>query len=58
VGGTVRKDRFINSDLSVSYTLNEHLQAAATYTQFFNYSTSGSADFTRSTWNANVSSRW
>ncbi len=58
VAGTARKDRFINADLSLSYTLNEHLQGAATYSQFFNTSTFGLADFTRSTWNANVSSRW
>lgn len=58
VTGSARKDRFINADVSLSYTLNEHLQGTATYSQFFNTSTFGSADFTRSTWNANVSSRW
>jgi len=58
VTGSARKDRFINADVSLSYTLNEHLQGAVTYSQFFNTSTFGLADFTRSTWNANVSSRW
>ena len=58
VAGTARKDRFINADLSLSYTLNEHLQGAATYSQFFNTSTFALADFNRSTWNVNVSSRW
>lgn len=58
VAGTARRDRFINADLSLSYTLNEHLQGAATYSQFFNTSSFGLADFTRSTWNASISSRW
>ena len=53
-----RKDRFISSDLSLSYTLNEHWQSSVTYSQFLNTSTFTLADFNRSTWNANVSSRW
>ncbi|MFM9080237.1 MAG: hypothetical protein ACKOTE_08925, partial [Opitutaceae bacterium] len=53
-----RRDRFISADLALSYTLNEHWQSTATYSQFFNTSTFGLADFNRSTWNANVTSRW
>lgn len=53
-----RVDRFINADLSLGYSLNEHFQGSATYSWFLNHSTFGQADFTRSTWSANVSSRW
>lgn len=53
-----RRDRFISGDFTLAYTLNEHWQSAATYSQFFNTSSSESADFNRSTWSANVSSRW
>ena len=55
---STRKDRFVNGDLTLSYTLNEHWQASVTYSRFLNTSTSDLADFNRSTWNANVSSRW
>ena len=55
---SIRRDRFISGDLSLSYTLNEHWRSTATYSQFLNTSNFGLADFNRSTWNANVSSRW
>jgi hypothetical protein len=53
-----RSDRFLSVNLSLSYALNEHWQSAATYGWFLNRSTFALADFDRSTWSANVSSRW
>jgi hypothetical protein len=53
-----RLDRFISADLSLSYSFNEHLQSSATYSHFWNTSSFELADFVRSTWSVNVSSRW
>ncbi len=53
-----RSDRFVSANLSVSYSFNEHLQSSATYSQFWNTSSFELADFARSTWSANISSRW
>jgi hypothetical protein len=53
-----RNDRFVSANLSVSYSFNEHLQSSATYSQFWNTSSFELADFARSTWSANISSRW
>lgn len=56
--GPSRADTYVSWDAGVSYSLNEHLKASASYVWFQNWSTSDYADFVRSSWTASVSSRW
>jgi hypothetical protein len=53
-----RHDEFVSASLSMNYALNEHLKMAASYTWFRNWSNESYADFVRSGYNLNVSSRW
>jgi len=53
-----RHDTFVNGSAAINYTLSEHLNASFAYTWFENWSTLTLADFTRSSWGMNVSSRW
>jgi hypothetical protein len=56
--GPQRRDDYLNSSLSITYTLNEHLSAAISYAWFRNWSTSPFADFVRKSWSLTLSSRW
>lgn len=56
--GPSRHDNFASASASVGYSLNEHLKASASYTWFKNWSTSPFADFVRTGYNLNLSSRW
>lgn len=56
--GPQRHDDYLNCALSGAYSLNEHLKLGVTYTWFKNWSTLPLADFVRSAWSANISSRW
>lgn len=56
--GPARRDQALNAGLSATYTLNEHLKLGFSYTWFRNTSSLAFADFIRSSWTANVTSRW
>ena len=56
--GPQRHDNFFSWTTSASFALNEHLKIGMSYLWFQNWSTIAFADFTRSSWNVNVSSRW
>jgi hypothetical protein len=56
--GPGRHDNFVTANASVDYSLNEHLKIAATYAWFKNWSTESIADFVRSSFTLNLSSRW
>jgi hypothetical protein len=56
--GPSRHDKFATMNASANYSLNEHLKIGATYTWFKNWSTESIADFVRSSYTLNVSSRW
>lgn len=56
--GPNRHDNFFSWTTSANYSLNEHLKIGLTYLWFQNWSTISFADFVRSSWNLNVSSRW
>jgi hypothetical protein len=53
-----RHDDFVSASLSGGYSLNEHLKIGASYTWFKNWSTESVADFVRTAYTVNVSSRW
>jgi hypothetical protein len=56
--GDPRHDQFATASASINYTLNEHLRIASSYTWFKNWSNAPFADFVRSGYSLNVSSRW
>ncbi|WP_146180217.1 outer membrane beta-barrel protein [Opitutus sp. ER46] len=56
--GPNRHDNFVAASVSINYSLNEHLKVAASYAWFKNWSTTPYADFIRSSYNLNLSSRW
>lgn len=56
--GPGRRDDFVSATASVSYSMSEHLKCVANYSWFKNWSTSPYADFVRSSYNVNISSRW
>jgi hypothetical protein len=58
VFGRNREDSYVNWDAGMNYTLNEHLKLGASYTWFHNLSAAAVADFVRTAWSLNVSSRW
>lgn len=58
VYGPHRHDNFVSANVSINYSLNEHLKMSASYAWFKNWSTTPFADFVRSSYNLNLSSRW
>ena len=56
--GPARHDQFVSADAGINYSLNEHFKVSASYAWFENWSNSSFADFVRSSYNLNVSSRW
>jgi hypothetical protein len=53
-----RRDTFFSFDLGASYHMNEHLQVAASYTYFRNWSTFAFSDFDRQGFSLDISSRY
>lgn len=58
LGPTGRHDDYVTASATVAYSMNAHLKVNASYVWFKNWSTSPLADFVRSSYNLNVSSRW
>lgn len=58
VFGPNRHDNFLSWDSTASYSMNEHLKMALTYSWFKNWSTVSFADFVRSSWTFTASTRW
>jgi hypothetical protein len=56
--GRARADVNANWNVGLNYSLNEHLKVALSYLWFENWSTLSFADFVRTSWAMNVSSRW
>ena len=56
--GPNRHDTNVNWGANLSYKRSEHLAVSFGYTWFENYSTTAFADFIRTNWNLNLSSRW
>lgn len=56
--GPMRHDNYANWSLGIGYSLNEHFRSNFSYSWFQNWSTLSYADFVRSSWGLNVSSRW
>jgi hypothetical protein len=56
--GPARHDDFLTASASINYSLNEHLKVAASYVWFKNWSNSSFAEFVRTGYNLNLSSRW
>lgn len=56
--GRNRHDNFANWDATITYARSEHLTVSAGYSWFENWSTITYADFVRTNWNVNLSSRW
>ena len=56
--GPNRRDTNVNWGANLGYTRSEHLKVSFGYTWFENYSTTAFADFIRTNWNLNLSSRW
>lgn len=56
--GPNRHDNFASWNLAIGYSLNEHFKASFSYSWFQNWSTVAFADFVRSNWSLNFSSRW
>lgn len=56
--GPQREDTYLSWNSSINYSLNEHLKVSASYSWFHNWSTLEYADFVRSSWTLNLSSRW
>ena len=56
--GVNRHDNFANWDASLAYTRSEHFKISIGYSWFENWSTIAYADFIRTNWNLNLSSRW
>ena len=56
--GRRRRDHYLTGSVAANYSLNEHLKLSASYVWFKNWSTLGFADFVRSAYNLNLSSRW
>lgn len=57
-GSLNRVDTFFTYSINVSYTMNDHLKAVATYAFMHNWSTESIADFTRSSYTLSLSSKW
>ncbi|HVU32329.1 MAG TPA: hypothetical protein VHE61_02770 [Opitutaceae bacterium] len=56
--GPSRHDQYLAGNLTLNYSLNEHLKVAATAAWFRNWSNSNFAQFVRKSYNLSVSSRW
>jgi hypothetical protein len=56
--GAHRVDTYATWSAGVAVTLHAHLKSALTYSWFENWSTGTYADFIRSSWSLNLSSRW
>lgn len=56
--GPQRHDDYINGNVTLDYSLNEHFKFSLSHLWFKNWSTSTVADFVRSNWSFNVVSRW
>ena len=56
--GPNRHDDSVNWSASLGYSRNEHLKVSFGYTWYENWSTVAFADFIRTNWNLNLSSRW
>lgn len=56
--GPSRHDTYANWSASIGYALNEHFKSSFSYSWFQNWSTISYADFVRSSWSMNFSSRW
>jgi hypothetical protein len=56
--GVNRHDSYANWSAHLSYARSEHFGVSAGYTWFENWSTISYADFIRTGWNLNLSSRW
>ena len=56
--GPNRHDNFVSWDATLSYVLNAHFNMSASYSWFRNWSTIAFADFVRSLWSVNASTRW
>lgn len=56
--GPQRQDTYATWSASVAWTIHEHLRSGLSYTWFENWSSSPFADFVRSSWTMNLSSRW
>lgn len=56
--GRNRHDNFLSWSASTGYSFSEHLKVGISYNWFQNWSTLPYADFVRSSWSANASSRW
>lgn len=56
--GDGRHDNYLTWSATVGYTLNEHLKLGLTYAWFKNSSNFLFANFDRSSWNLNLTSRW
>lgn len=56
--GPNRHDNFVSWDATLSYVLNGHFNMSASYSWFRNWSTIAFADFVRSSWSVNASTRW
>lgn len=58
VRGPARHDTFASASVAINYSLNEHLKASASYNWFQNWSNDAIADFVRTSYNLNLSTRW
>jgi len=56
--GPQRHDDFITANASLNYSMNDHFKVAASYTWFKNWSNLQFAEFVRSAYSLNMSSRW
>ncbi|MBI4621885.1 MAG: hypothetical protein HY736_01530 [Verrucomicrobia bacterium] len=56
--GPFRHDNYANWNVALSYSLNEHFKSGISYGWFQNWSTLSFADFVRTSWALNLSSRW
>lgn len=56
--GPERHDSYLTWNASLNYSMNEHLKVSVVYNWFKNWSTSSFADFVRTGYSLNVSSRW
>lgn len=56
--GVNRHDSYANWSANVGYARSKHFNVSAGYTWFENWSTIAYADFIRTNWNLNLSSRW
>ncbi len=58
LGATPRQDDFFMWDVGARYSWNQHLEVAASYNYFLNWSSLSNSDFERNGYSLNVSSRF